>query len=326
MHIAIIGAGFSGLATAWHLMQSSAIKITLFDVAGIGGGASGIAAGLLHPYVGAHSKLNWRGKEGVLATLQLIREAERALNKPVADFSGFLRVALNEEQEQNFALCARTYEDVSWYTYQECKAVCPSLNCKGGIFISSAITVNANDYLQGLWKACQQKGAVLIQQKINSLSELNDYDAIVVASGAHCRFFQELSHISLTPVKGQILELKWPLIEVSKHPLSSQAYLLMNSDKSSCLVGATFERNYGCDAPNLEVARQDLMPKVSALIPELKNATILNCRAGIRASTPSHLPFVSRVNDRCWVISGMGSKGLLYHALYAEQLAALMLK
>lgn len=51
MNIAIIGAGFSGLALAYFLLQSSA-HVTLFDAVGIGGGASGIATGLLHPYPG----------------------------------------------------------------------------------------------------------------------------------------------------------------------------------------------------------------------------------------------------------------------------------
>ena len=50
---AIIGGGFAGVATAWHLLaagEGSIAGIDLFDAAGLGGGASGAAAGLLHPY------------------------------------------------------------------------------------------------------------------------------------------------------------------------------------------------------------------------------------------------------------------------------------
>ncbi|HRD55095.1 MAG TPA: FAD-dependent oxidoreductase, partial [Parachlamydiaceae bacterium] len=50
MKIAIIGAGFAGLATAWHLLQHQdkiPLEVTIFDSSGFGGGASGIAAGLL---------------------------------------------------------------------------------------------------------------------------------------------------------------------------------------------------------------------------------------------------------------------------------------
>ena len=51
MKVAIVGAGFSGLACAWHLlhMQTEPPQVTLFDRKGIGGGASEITAGLIHP-------------------------------------------------------------------------------------------------------------------------------------------------------------------------------------------------------------------------------------------------------------------------------------
>lgn len=50
---AVVGGGFAGVAAAWHLLALSnprAIDIDLLDVAGIAGGASGAAAGLLHPF------------------------------------------------------------------------------------------------------------------------------------------------------------------------------------------------------------------------------------------------------------------------------------
>ena len=50
----MVGAGFAGIAAAWHLMKQSSrlgpTEIHLYDVAGLAGGASGAAAGLLHPF------------------------------------------------------------------------------------------------------------------------------------------------------------------------------------------------------------------------------------------------------------------------------------
>ena len=66
MKVAVIGAGFCGLAVVWNLLNQlfqPNLEVTLFDKTAIGSGASGVAAGLLHPYAGAHAKLNWRGKE-----------------------------------------------------------------------------------------------------------------------------------------------------------------------------------------------------------------------------------------------------------------------
>ena len=51
---AIVGGGFAGCAVAWHLLAAARsgapIAVALFDGAGLGGGASGAAAGLLHPF------------------------------------------------------------------------------------------------------------------------------------------------------------------------------------------------------------------------------------------------------------------------------------
>ena len=106
--IAIIGAGFAGVAAAYHLMLRCAeglddspaaptatadalqtsrrrpVEVHLFDEKGIAGGASGVAAGLLHPYT-PRGKIIWRGVEGVAATLALVaaaEDAERRLGQP----------------------------------------------------------------------------------------------------------------------------------------------------------------------------------------------------------------------------------------------------
>lgn len=320
MHIAIIGAGLTGVATSWHLLQNSLVKVTVFDPAGIGGGTSGIAAGLMHPYAGAHAKLNVHGKEGWTATCGLIKIAENALGTQVAEQSGLLRVALNEEQYKDFALCAKNHPEVIWYAPEQCRTIFPNLICLGGIFISCAITVNTKHYLQGLWQACEERGALLNKHKISSLSELEGFDAVVIAAGANANAF---ANLPLTQVKGQIIELAWPEgIEMAKCPLNSQAYLLMNPARGSCIAGATFERNFSDPGPFLDQALKELMPKISALVPNLEHSHVIDCRAGVRASTPSHLPLLKRLSEKCWVLTGMGSKGLLYHALYAEQLAS----
>ena len=55
-----------------------AVRVTVFDAAGLGGGASRAAAGLLHPY-NPKGKLVWKGREGFRCTLHLAAAAEAAL-------------------------------------------------------------------------------------------------------------------------------------------------------------------------------------------------------------------------------------------------------
>ncbi len=324
MQIAIIGAGFTGLAVAWHLLQAqsaSSIQVTVFDSAGIGGGTSGMAVGLLHPYAGLHAKLNRFGQEGLAATLKLLEVASKTLNQPVADLSGMLRLALDDSQQYDYAKCAGKYSDVEWLDAEQCQSKVKGLVHAPGILIKSALTVNCQLYLKGLWLACSQRGVKLECSFIKSLQELNSFDLIIAATGGLTKSIRELTHLPITEVKGQILEFAPPHTFSSLSlPLNNQAYLLQDPITKTFLAGATFEKNFSSTEPEPSVAIQEIMPRIKAFLPAFENVQILSCRSGIRASTPKHLPLIEKISPRCWTLTGMGSKGLLYHALYAERL------
>jgi glycine/D-amino acid oxidase-like deaminating enzyme len=331
MKIAVLGAGYAGLACAWHLLHSPfrprGVEVAVFDKQGIGGGASGIAAGLLHPYVGQHAKLNWRGQEGMMATQGLLRRAAEALGKPVSSATGLLRVALTGEQEKNYRRCALDNNDVLWWSAEECSKAVPSLsNHLGGIFIKNAQTVLSKEYLNGLWKSCQLQRADLLQTPIEKLAQLRHFDRVIVAAGSGTLDIEELIDLPVSLVKGQLLELQWPPhIPPLPFSVNSQAYVVMGPDNLTCLAGATYERGFENVDTDIEWAKQEILPKLSFL-PHLQYTPILGCRSQVRVSAKNHLPFTKQINSRVWVISGMGSKGLLYHGLFAKELASKVLQ
>lgn len=317
MHIAIIGSGFAGIATAWHLIHTHNFQVTVFDPAGIGGGPSGMAAGLLHPYVGVHAKLNWMGREGMKATLKLIEASSKALGEDVAANTGMLRSPINDSQEADFSLAASKYSDVQWLSAEECQSITRGTVLKPGIFVSSAWTVYCKKYLEGLWKDCH--GATFQQQAIQNLSDLSSFDAVVITMGIDST---SLADVKLNPTKGQLLELAWPDdLPPLPFPLNSDAYILMKPGNKSCIVGATFEKDFDTPLPEIEIAIAQLNPKYTAMIPALKDAKIIDCKAGVRAGTPNRHPLVKQLDHRTWILAGLGSKGLLHHAIMTEQLA-----
>jgi glycine/D-amino acid oxidase-like deaminating enzyme len=325
MKIAVVGAGFCGLAIVWYLLHSSfsKAKVYLFDSKGIGKGTSGIAAGLLHSYAGAHAKLNWRGEEGFQATKELLEVASLALERPViSKEKGILRLALNEEQLFDFQRCAERFpQDAEWIDAARCQQLAPGCAYAPGLWIKKGLIIYSSLYLQGLWKACAQKGAKLEQKRISSLKELQDFDMTIVAAGAETLQLPELASLPLSLVKGQVLEFSWPR---NRAPLTcalnSQVYLLMTESRTSCLVGATYEKGYHEALIDIEIAQRELVPKAVELFPPLKEASIINCYTGMRAVTPQHRPFMQRLSPTQWILTGMGSKGLLYHALFAREL------
>jgi glycine/D-amino acid oxidase-like deaminating enzyme len=280
--ISIIGAGFAGLATAYHLSEN--FQVFLYDKKGIGGGASGISSGLLHPYLGEKGRRSWHANEALEATKELLKIAEEQVGKPVAEYGGIFRKGE----------CIDPGEDVE-------------LLPDGNYFIKSGITVFPELYLEGLWKACEKRGVQLVLQNVGSLDELKEFDHIVIAAGAGIRNFPECSHLKINFVKGQVLTLE----KTIDRSVSSKRYFAVTADPSICHFGATYERDFTDEAPCKETA-------VALLEPETE---VLDCRAGIRVTNPAHyFPIVEQINPKTWAVTALGSRGLLYHSYIAQRL------
>jgi glycine/D-amino acid oxidase-like deaminating enzyme len=330
INITIVGAGFCGLATAWHLInhpffQASSIRI--IDKVEIGEGTSGIATGLLHPYVGAQSKLNFRGWEGFQATYELLQVASVELNKSVySHHPGILRIALTDKQLNDFQACAHNHPlDVEWLSQEKVQSWIPGIVSAPGLWIKKGLIVYSALYLQGLWQACQKRGVKFQKKYIQSIKEIENSDYIIFATGAQTSQLPEFSDLPLCTVKGQILELAWPS---DRPPLSlavnSQAYIVMSASQRTCLVGATYEKKFFDSKPDIGPALAEILPKACAILPFLENLPIVNHYAGLRGVAPSHLPFLHSYSAHHWILAGMGSKGLLYHSLMAKQLVELI--
>lgn len=313
MKIAIIGGGFTGLAIGWYLLErASDVILDLWDHRGIGGGASGVAAGLLHPYAGLHSKLNRYGSEGLKETEILLNIASKALKKNVFQKTSLLRIAATSTMTSDYLKAFNQYSDIDWLP-----SVKPFFNdiSYPGILIHQAYTVDCPLYLQGLWQACKEKGAHLIEGFFSPHSHFSSYDLVIFATGAYNLF----PEVHVNQIKGQVLEIEDPKISLPC-PINCQAYLLKNLFNPYLIAGATFEKTFTDDQPNIEIAKKEIFPKIRGIIPSIDQAKIVDCRAGLRASTQGHLPLIQQLSAKSWTLTGMGSKGLLYHALYAKQL------
>lgn len=282
--IVVVGAGFAGLAATYFLAEH--FEITLLDEKGIGGGASGVSSGLLHPYPGEKGRRSWHADEAIDLARELIREAGDALGKKVADEGGILR----RGQIQNPG------KDVIVLGPEE-------------FLITSGMTVFPKLYLKGLWLLCEKRGALLKKEKVECVESLSHYDAVVLAVGAGIRFLKEKEGLKINYVKGQVLTcaLEAPL----ERSISSKIYTALTSCPLECHVGATYERETVDEVACMETAIQILKP----------TRPVLNCRAGIRVTNPAHyFPIVEQLSDKVWVITALGSRGLLYHALLGKRL------
>lgn len=331
MRIAILGAGFAGLAVSWFLLhyRLGSASIDLFDPEPIGGGVSGLSSGLLHVYPGKEARQSWRAPFCMKETHRLITEASHGVGHSVVLSKGILRPALTPDQIRAFQACAQKHEDTEWWDARKCTKAIPGLFVpeeSGALFIKEGLTIDVQAYLLGLWQTLAKHGVQFQQIKMMNLSQLKNYDRVLFAMGPTTKNIPQLNSLPLTPIKGQILELEWPSEAVPlAMSLISHKYLVMGKDLKTCTVGATFEREFDSFRANKEKAASEILPDITSFFPALKQAKILRCRSGFRACSSTNLPLVGKISDREYFFTGLGSKGLLYHAWVGKRVARAML-
>ncbi|MBS0621055.1 MAG: FAD-binding oxidoreductase [Verrucomicrobia bacterium] len=294
MKIAVIGSGFAGLGAAWHLAKAGH-EVCLYDQKGVGAGASGIATGLLHPYVGEMARRSQYATEGMAATKELIAHVEKRLNQTISQ-AGIVRIAQNLEQEKQLLAHAERYGDVE-----------PLGN--GKFFMREGLTVDCPLYLQGL---LEEIGVPCLQE------EPEGYDLLVIAAGAGSLGLVRGLRMGMT--KGQVLTCRG---FQEKTSWIGKGYIAKGADEGICYVGSTYERGDLSETPNLEDTQKQLFAQAASFFPATENLQVMDCRAGFRVTRHGHyLPILQKVGETCYLVTGLGSRGLLYHALLGKLLAA----
>ncbi|HSX13160.1 MAG TPA: FAD-dependent oxidoreductase [Chlamydiales bacterium] len=308
MKIAVVGAGLAGLSAAWHALQKGH-EVTVFDEVGIGAGASGVSTGLLYPCPGREAIHSWRSLEGMAATRHLLKVAEEAYGSPVASYTGIFRPAESADQRRDFQ--ENQSPEAVW-----CTVDVPGLVVREGLWIESGITVFSRPYLQGLWLACVRKGATMIKAHF---SDEKGFDKVILATGAGSLAREECKNISFRTAIGQSLVCEWK----RKLPFSiaSYGYISVTEDPKLCQIGSTYEHTKEPD-PKKAI---DLIEKVATFYPEAREFKIQEIRAGKRiAPKEGHQPILAEVRPNTWLFTGLGSRGMLYHAMLGRVLLDLL--
>ncbi len=286
MRIAVVGAGLAGLGVSYFLKKLGH-DLTLFDELGIGSGASGIPIGLCHPYLGRNGKPSKFADEAIKATKELIAAAEQASGKKLADQTGILRF---------------DWTPFEWYSDLEKRG--------DAILIKSGMTVLLGEYVKALYSSFSD--VALVKKKYSG----EEFDRVIFACGSGMREFG----LPLTFVKGQVLigSTERPL---ERSEMRAKGHLSRISE-TRVQLGSTYEHHYASSAPDLEVAKKDLSEKWDAFFPHRDDFVVKECWAGIRACVKEgYLPIVEKISEKAFVFTGLGSRGLLYHAYYGRHLA-----
>jgi glycine oxidase len=114
-------------------------------------------------------------------------------------------------------------------------------------------------------------------------------DKFILTSGAWS--FELLKEnalkLNIKPMRGQILLYQHPL----QHMVYREGFYLVPRRDGLLLAGSTLE-DVGFDGSITESAREALVAKAEAILPELKGKPILKHWSGLRPGTPENLPTI----------------------------------
>ena len=364
-HTAIIGAGVSGLLTAWSLANRG-IAVTLLDKTAPLAGASGNPRALLAlkmtpiHHVDEHlhtigylyssrlyrdlnqkaTQLNTAPVLEPTGALDLLVKANIGTEQ-IADYPDEMATTLPHEQAQNISGIKE--QDLSENLYLPQSGLVNPQALKTIILTHPLIRFQQLEVSE-INETEQQVCIEGSDQNQETVSILADHVVICAAFESHQldkRIFD------CRKIRGQ---LSWfrpsleQLINLPKIPLKYSGYCApfnakagddelntVTAGKPYLLLGASFIRN-DTDTDLRDEEHQTSRDKLVAAIPEMESivpadTSLWQGRAGIRTQTPDYHPIVGQLTNsqRIWTISAMGAKGYALAPICAEALAGMML-
>ncbi|TDG95728.1 FAD-dependent oxidoreductase [Cardinium endosymbiont of Culicoides punctatus] len=315
MRIAIVGGGFAGLATSYHLLEKDrSLQIKLFEKNRIGAGASGAAAGLLHGYVGNLEQPHWKEYEGIQFAKKLLKLAAQAIGKDTYIANGVVRCIMHQKEIQTFKKICQNDPSVFWW---EEKYTASRIGiAKPSIFISEGFSVYSDIYLQGLWLLCQRNGAELVSKDFGP-EDYAYFDIVIFCCGAELP--KLYPNLKLVLKRGEVLLCEKQL----KYGIIGNGYFSLSADPNLCYIGSTSRENL--EEISLEEATNLILSKTNVWF--RTNTKILGYKSGIRVHRSSGIlyPMIGQLDHKIWCFTALGSRGLMYHGYLGAMLARAVL-
>lgn len=318
--VIIIGGGVIGLSIAWELARHG-VGVRVLEQGLFGQEASWAGAGMLppgNPAAARTAEARLRGGSHLLWP-----EWTERLRSETGIDNGFHRcggveVTLPESHESLDSKIAAwrseqvTVEPLTGNGLRECV---PKLHPEiaSGYFLPEMGQVRNPRHLKGLFQACAQAGVDLragtpvvdlirAGDRITTVrTPVGDFQAgeVIVAGGAWSRtILQRIGFDSeFEPVRGQIVLLESRPALIGRIVEVGHRYLVPRPD-GRVLIGSTEER-VGFEKRTTASGVAGLIEFACRLIPELGDARLERCWAGLRPYAPGGLPRIGRIPGIC---------------------------
>jgi glycine oxidase len=349
----IVGGGLIGLAIAWRA-STHGLRVTVIDPHP-GRGASWAAAGMLAPVSEAHHgeealiRLNVAAAEAYPA---FVEELEAETEVPVGyRRCGTLMVGFDADDVRALGDIAAHQESLGLPVLRlggrACRELEPMLtpSVSGGIHVPGDHQVDNRRLVHALTVAVERR-ATLLRQRVTGLIVTGDRaegvtlddgrtlhaPTVVIAAGCWSRDLPGLpapARPPVRPVKGQVLRLRIPVVPalfggtIRWLAEGSAGYVVPRAD-GELVLGATSEER-GFDTEVTADGVFQLLRGAHQVIPGISEATLTECRAGLRPGSPDNAPMLGRTGVEGLVMAtGHYRNGVLLTPITARAIASLL--
>ncbi|MBF8266585.1 MAG: Glycine oxidase ThiO [Dehalococcoidia bacterium] len=343
-HVIIIGGGVIGCSVAYHL-AGAGLRVTVVERGRVGGGASGVAAGMVAPLSetpspGHHLKL---ALESCALHLELLPRLQEESGIDVEYLpSGILHLAFTPEDEDRLRARMEWQEPlgmgVQWLSSQEARLVEPALGeeVTGALLSPREGHLNSGRLVRALAQGAARRGAAILQdtEVLGLLSHQGrvtgvklpsgdlEGEWVVLASGAWAGLYGGWLGVDVPvhPVRGQILAtraLPCPISRIVWHGLT---YLLPKAD-GSVVLGTTSEEAGFRDRATLQ-GIAGILRRAIRLVPAVAEGELHRVWAGLRPASPDGLPILGPVPGWEGILLAVGHfrSGILLSAITGKMI------
>ncbi len=345
--VIVVGAGIIGCSIAYELGRRG-VRCLVLDTAGEPGQTSRAAAGMLAPL--AEGITPGPALELGLASLRRHKEwAYELVEATGIDVgyasAGILRLALSSDEAREVRATATRLTEMglpaSWLEGPALAEVEPLVQSAwGGLLSGLEAQVQPERLLAALRSAAGGRGARFrlgtpaikllrggkgVRGVVTGDGSAHEAESVVLATGAWTGMLGHWcgQRWPVRPVRGQMVALEFLPLPVRRPVFSSRGYVLPRS--GLVLAGATMD-DAGFDPRVTATGISSVLAGAAAIIPALAQATFRDAWAGLRPSSPDHLPLVGPVPgwEGLFVAAGHFRNGILLAPVTGQIIADLI--
>ncbi|WOE32974.1 MULTISPECIES: NAD(P)/FAD-dependent oxidoreductase [unclassified Acinetobacter] len=348
MHIAIIGAGISGLMSALELLDEGC-SITIFDQQMAAKAASWAGGGILSPMY------PWRYDPAINRLAQHAQPLYQAWNEKIKPISGIdfeihetgMLILDQNDFEIGLQYAQRYHEPLQYaqhITAQSLYDINPRLNImhQHALYFPYLANIRNPKLLQSIVQYLMQHPRVTFQQhcRIEKLHRVGDKiqsirnqsgqsfyaDQFILTTGAWSEHWSEQLelNIPIVPVQGQMVLFKTPAHWLPTMCMNQVMYLIPRTDGH--IVCGSSMRHVGFNTTPDEHVKLNILDACFDMVPELKQFPILQQWAGLRPGSPEGIPYIGKFShlENLWANFGHFRNGLCMGPASAKLLKQLM--